>query len=109
MKDRRGSGGGSGLGFDRLVALRDFGNYWRRAAMAETTGEVVCPGCRAAVSMRVNRNGFLQRSVLGHFGIYPWKCGACGLVFLYKRRGPPAKPRRRRTDIEGGVRDERRG
>jgi hypothetical protein len=25
--------------------------------------------------------------VLGHFGIYPWKCGACGSLFLYRSRG----------------------
>jgi hypothetical protein len=37
--------------------------------------------------MRINRNGFWQRNVLGYFGIYPWKCGACGVVFLYRRRG----------------------
>jgi hypothetical protein len=37
--------------------------------------------------MRINRNGFMQRRVLGLFGIYPWKCGSCGSVFLYRRRG----------------------
>jgi hypothetical protein len=37
--------------------------------------------------MRVNRNGFLQRRVLGFFGIYPWKCGSCGSGFLYRKRG----------------------
>jgi hypothetical protein len=37
--------------------------------------------------MRVNRNGFWQRRVLGVFGYYPWKCGACGISFLYRKRG----------------------
>jgi hypothetical protein len=37
--------------------------------------------------MRINRNGFLQRSVLPWLGIYPWKCGACGSAFLWRRRG----------------------
>ncbi len=37
--------------------------------------------------MRINRNGFLQRKVFGYLGIYPWKCGACGQVLLYRQRG----------------------
>ena len=57
------------------------------AAAMKWTNEVTCPTCRAAVAMRVNRNGFLQRRVLGLFGVYPWKCGACGAAFLYRRRG----------------------
>ena len=52
-----------------------------------TQKEVACPTCKAKVAMRINRNGFFQRSVLGFFGIYPWKCGACGSVFFYRRRG----------------------
>jgi hypothetical protein len=47
---------------------------------------VKCRKCGADVAIRINRNGFLQRSILGHFGIYPWKCGACGAVFLFRRR-----------------------
>jgi hypothetical protein len=37
--------------------------------------------------MRVNRNGFLQQQVAWRLGYYPWKCGACGTVFLYRKRG----------------------
>lgn len=37
--------------------------------------------------MRISRTGFLQRRVLGALGIYPWKCGACGSVFLCANRG----------------------
>ena len=44
------------------------------------------------VAMRINRNGFLQRHVLGHFGIYPWKCGACGVVFMFRKRGHRPRP-----------------
>jgi hypothetical protein len=54
--------------------------------------DVKCPTCSASVSMRINRNGFWQRNVFGHFGIYPWKCGACGVVFLYRRRGNRPSP-----------------
>jgi len=54
--------------------------------------DVICPTCKADVAMRVNRNGFWQRKVLGLFGYYPWKCGACGIVFLYRRRGHPRRP-----------------
>jgi DNA-directed RNA polymerase subunit RPC12/RpoP len=49
--------------------------------------EVRCPTCSGNSTLRVHRNGFLQQSVLGHFGIYPWKCGACGSLFLYRSRG----------------------
>ena len=49
--------------------------------------EVKCPTCNDRAPMRVHRDGFLQRNVLGHFGIYPWKCGACGSLFLYRSRG----------------------
>lgn len=48
--------------------------------------DVVCPTCKAAVAMRISRVGFLQQKVLGHLGIYPWKCGACGSTFLSQRR-----------------------
>jgi hypothetical protein len=48
---------------------------------------VICPTCDGNAAMRVNRAGFWQRNVLGYFGIYPWKCGACGSTFLYRRRG----------------------
>jgi transposase-like protein len=51
------------------------------------TTEVVCPICKSNSAMRINRNGFLQRRVLGIFGFYPWKCGSCGSVFLYRKRG----------------------
>jgi hypothetical protein len=69
--------------------------------------DVKCPTCNAIVAMRINRNGFLQRSVLGRFGIYPWKCGACGVVFLYRKRahrthpGQPALESRRLNRSEG--------
>jgi hypothetical protein len=53
----------------------------------ERISEVVCPTCTAAVAARVSRNGFLQQNVLSHFGVYPWKCGACGSIFLSRNRG----------------------
>lgn len=49
--------------------------------------EVICPKCESSSAMRINRNGFPQRKVLGLFVIYPWKCGACGSTFLFRRRG----------------------
>jgi hypothetical protein len=65
---------------------------------------VVCRMCGESVAIRVNRNGFWQRNVLVLLGIYPWKCGACGSVFLFRRRGyrprssrsfaGPSRPRR---------------
>jgi hypothetical protein len=56
--------------------------------------------------MRINRNGFWQRSVLGHFGIYPWKCGACGTAFMYRRRGH--RTRSGRQGQEPGDADQNR-
>jgi|HubBroStandDraft_2_1064218.scaffolds.fasta_scaffold2801181_1 hypothetical protein len=62
-----------------------------------TAKEVSCPTCNATVAMRVSRNGFWQKMVLPSLGIYPWKCGACGAVFLFRHRGyrglPPGHAR----------------
>jgi hypothetical protein len=63
---------------------------------------VTCSTCKATAAMRINRNGFLQRKVLGLVGIYPWKCGACGAVFLYRRRGHRPRPGSTATEPEGG-------
>ena len=49
--------------------------------------EIACPKCKGTAALRINRSGFLQRRVLGLLGIYPWKCGACGAQFLWRRRG----------------------
>jgi hypothetical protein len=48
--------------------------------------KIACPKCKGCAAMRINRSGFLQRKVLGLVGIYPWKCGACGSVFLWPQR-----------------------
>jgi hypothetical protein len=61
----------------------------------EDLDPVTCRKCGSGVAIRINRNGYLQRNVLGHFGFYPWKCGACGTVFLYHRRGD--RPRSRHS------------
>jgi hypothetical protein len=55
------------------------------------TNEVICPICKGHFAARVSRDGFLQQSVLSLVGIYPWKCGACGSTFLYRRRGAGRK------------------
>lgn len=71
--------------------------------------DVVCPTCGANVAIRINRAGFMQQNVLWRFGVYPWKCGGCGVTFLSRKRGE--KPRRRRGDNqpEGAEPQERRG
>jgi len=68
--------------------------------------DVVCPTCSAAVAMRVSRTGFLQMNVLWHFGIYPWKCGACGSTFLSRNR--KSNTDRRRNEGDPGNGQERR-
>jgi len=65
--------------------------------------DVLCPKCNQGSTMRVQRNGFLQTSVLSHFGIYPWKCGACGSLFLFRRRG--FRSRRSKMMAETGATD----
>ena len=54
--------------------------------------EVKCPTCKGNVAMRISRSGFLRRRVLTLIGLYPWKCGACGTAFLYRRRGIRLRP-----------------
>jgi hypothetical protein len=63
--------------------------------------DVICPTCKAEVAIRINRNGFWQRHVLGFFGYYPWKCGACGVVFLYRRRGHGHRSSRSESSADG--------
>jgi hypothetical protein len=63
--------------------------------------EVVCRTCGATVAMRISRTGFWQQRVLGHFGIYPWKCGGCGVVFLYRKRGIRSGSKKHGTESQG--------
>jgi hypothetical protein len=72
------------------------------------TSDVSCPTCGAAAGMRVNRTGFMQQSVLCHFGIYPWKCGACGVTFLSRNRGEKPHRRRHGDGSESAEQQERR-
>ena len=61
-------------------------NYLLGTPAMKWTNEVICPSCKGHVAARISRDGFLQQSVLSLVGIYPWKCGACGSIFLYRRR-----------------------
>jgi predicted RNA-binding Zn-ribbon protein involved in translation (DUF1610 family) len=65
--------------------------------------KVICPKCGGDSSLRVHRNGFLQQSVLSLLGIYPWKCGGCGAMFLYRSRGH--RPRSSRLVPKSSVAD----
>src|ERR1035437_6828348 len=68
--------------------------------------EIACPTCDSTAATRIGRKGFWQRIVLASFGIYPWKCGACGVTFLFRNRGyrglPPGQVRS--EDAAGGWR-----
>jgi hypothetical protein len=67
--------------------------------------EVACPTCSSeTAAMRISRSGFWQRTVMGYLRIYPWKCGACGVVFWCRRRGYRGLPARE----AGGDRRSRR-
>jgi hypothetical protein len=59
---------------------------------------VICLKCGGGVAIRISRSGFWQCNVLSHFGLYPWKCGACGRVFLVRRRGE--RPRSKKPKVE---------
>ena len=73
-------------------------------AKAVSAKEVACPTCKAVSVVRIKRSGVWQKLVMASIGIYPWKCGACGVTFLFRHRGyrglPPGqgrndRPRRR--------------
>jgi hypothetical protein len=72
----------------------------------ELTNPVICLKCGGGIAIRINRSGFLQRKVLSHFGYYPWKCGACGRVFLVRRRGERPRSARRRSDSSNPGRNQ---
>ncbi len=65
------------------------------------TGEVRCPTCKAASAIRVHRIGFMQQNILGPMGIYPWKCGECGTLFLFRRRGQRVRRSRPAAGTDG--------
>jgi hypothetical protein len=46
---------------------------------------------------RVGRHGFLEKKIFPLFGFYPWECGSCRIVKLFKNRGS-RRTRTRRTD-----------
>jgi hypothetical protein len=70
------------------------------SAKAVSAKEVACPTCKATSAIRISRRGVWQKLVMASFGIYPWKCGACGVTFLFRHRGyrrlPPARERNER-------------
>jgi hypothetical protein len=37
---------------------------------------------------RVSRHGFLEKKIYPLFGLYPWECGYCRMVKLFRNRGP---------------------
>jgi hypothetical protein len=65
--------------------------------MVDPLNPVVCLKCGGGIAIRISRIGFWQQNVLSHFGYYPWKCGACGRVFLVRRRGERPRSKRSRT------------
>jgi len=73
------------------------------------SNQVKCPACKGNVAIRVSRSGFWQRRVLSFFGIYPWKCGACGSAFLYRCRGHHRiEPSQRVPGAGGAARNHKR-
>ncbi len=73
----------------RSEVARNFSQMYQETMTRNT--KAICPKCKGSSAMRIQRHGFLQESVLAHFGIYPWKCGACGSLFLYRSRGHRAR------------------
>lgn len=49
--------------------------------------EKVCFWCGSTRFRRVNRAGFLQRSVLSWLGWYPWECVMCRRKTLVRKSG----------------------
>ena len=47
-----------------------------------------CPDCDGVELRRHSREGFVQRTVLPRFGVFPWECGLCRKIFLLKQRAP---------------------
>ena len=56
---------------------------------AEASEGIHCRYCRSLRVFRVYRQGILQERVYPVFGIYPWKCKACGAFMLLRRRKRP--------------------
>lgn len=63
----------------------------------ETTTPVICLKCGGGLAMRINRSGFWQLKVLSILGYYPWKCGACGRVFMVRRRSDRSRSKSKKS------------
>jgi len=63
----------------------------------QSLNEVMCRMCKVGIATRIGRIGFMQRNVMSFLGFYPWKCGACGCEFLFRRRGYRVRARSGRS------------
>ncbi len=47
---------------------------------------VYCTVCGSDRMRRVHRKGFLQLNIYPLLGYYPWRCGACGVRAMLRKR-----------------------
>ncbi|MGC9224207.1 MAG: hypothetical protein ACP5E2_09790 [Terracidiphilus sp.] len=47
---------------------------------------VYCSVCGSNRMRRVHRKGFLQLNIYPLLGYYPWRCGACGMRVMLRKR-----------------------
>ncbi|HEY3628107.1 MAG TPA: hypothetical protein VGL00_17595, partial [Terracidiphilus sp.] len=66
-------------------------------SMTTGTHRLICPKCKRSAMRRVGRHGFLEKKIFPLFGFYPWECGSCRIVKLFKNRGS-RRTRTRRTE-----------
>ncbi len=55
-----------------------------------------CPHCESIDLRRQARTGFVQKQIFSRMGYFPWECGQCRQIYLFKLRsaGYRARPER---------------
>ena len=64
-------------------------------------GKLHCPQCDGIELRRQGRVGFLQRSILPRFGLFPWECGLCRKVYLLRQRSSSDRKDTQESHPEG--------
>ena len=56
------------------------------AASVNSATKCFCTSCKDYSMRRTERKGFWTRSVMSHFGFFPWECAFCRKVTLLRQR-----------------------
>lgn len=68
-----------------------------------------CRKCGGSHLSRLRRKGFWQRRIASLFGFYPWECGYCRAISLYRKRGLKGRSRQKDGAVQPKFSRSRQG